>query len=64
MVKREICTISLIGLLVTIFYKKWEKTAKYYVLANGKTIKTNGVTNQAKTSSQRMDAFMKKNNLE
>lgn len=45
-------------------YKKWEKTAKYYALANGKTIKTNGVTNQAKTSSQRMDAFMKKNNLE
>ena len=45
-------------------YKKWEKTAKYYALANGKTIKTNGVTNQAKTSSQRMDSFMKKNNLE
>lgn len=45
-------------------YKKWEKTAKYYALANGKTIKTNGVTNQAKTKSKRMEAFWKKNNLE
>lgn len=45
-------------------YKKWEKTAKYYALADGKAIKTNGVTNQAKTKSKRMEAFWKKNNLD
>ena len=45
-------------------YKMWEKTTKYYILANGKTIKTNGAINQTKTPSKRMDAFLKKNNLD
>jgi hypothetical protein len=41
-------------------YKMWEKTAKYYVLINGRPIKTNGVTNQTKTPSKRMEEFLKK----
>lgn len=45
-------------------YKMWEKTTKYYILANGRTIKTNGAINQTKTPSKRMDAFLKKNNLD
>ena len=40
-------------------YKMWEKTAKYYALINGKPIRTNGVTNQTKTPSKRMEEFLK-----